>query len=308
MSTQLRTRFAPSPTGHLHLGHAAHLLFVWGVARAVGATIVLRMEDHDQTRCRPEYEQSILTDLHWLGLIPDGGYQTDREQYRQSSMPSRYTAALQQLQARKLLYGCNCTRTNVAKRNPTLAAIGGTPPYDGFCRDRGLLPAPPNGIRMRLPHTTLVFDDLLLGPQTQHPTLDLGDPRLVDRNGLFTYQLCVVADDIANGINLIIRGQDVLPSTGTQLQLAAALGQVAPPLYLHHPLVMDTNGQKLSKRYGSTALHALRAKGVPATDVLGQAAWHVGLQTEPTPLTPTGVTALLAEHPAVQRLRQAVGY
>ena len=278
------TRFAPSPTGRLHLGHVVNAVWTWGVARALGGTVVLRMEDHDRGRCRAAFETGILDDLAWLGLRADHGETELRSgtpcEFRQSDIPVRYEEALARIASRTNVYGCACSRKLVAARTGA-AGPEEEVTYDGHCATLGLPAAPPNGVRVTLPDTMARFHDALLGPQQQHPARQCGDLLVRERNGSWTYQWCVVADDLAHGVDLVVRGEDLLASTGRQLLLGELLGAVAPPHYLHHPLLFGEDGRKLSKRDGATGIRELREAGVAPESVLGEAARRSGLLAAP---------------------------
>ncbi len=295
-----RTRFAPAPTGFLHLGHAVSALFVWGVARAFGGRVVLRVEDHDRVRSRPEYEAALREDLDWLGLEPD------EEAPRQSARGERYGEVLADLAARGLTYPCTCTRRQIRARVDRVGGRPGGPPengdgeiwYPGTCRERGIDPAATPIRRLRLAPRTISFEDLALGPQQQVPAEQCGDLLLRNRAGHWTYQFAVVVDDLDQGIDLVIRGADLLASTGRQIQLAGLLGgragaaEAAPVRTLHHPLVVDSSGAKLSKSRGDTGVRELRAAGWTAERVLGEAAHRAGLVDRPRPLTLADVAEL----------------
>ena len=257
------TRFAPAPTGWLHLGHVLNALYVWNTARSIGCRVMLRIEDHDRERCRPEYERGILEDLDWLGFVPDVFptrlFAAGRCEGRQSDREAVYRDALDRLLAQDLVYACDCTRR-------TMAAAGSADGaselrYTGACRDRGLPLEDGVGWRVRLPGGVETFDDALLGRQTQSPAEQCGDLLIRDRLGNWTYQFAVTVDDWRQGIDLVIRGVDLLASTGRQIQLARLLGREAPPTFMHHPLIMKSPGQKLSKSDGATAIRELRAAG-----------------------------------------------
>jgi glutamyl/glutaminyl-tRNA synthetase len=273
------TRFAPSPTGHLHLGHAVNAIYVWGLARALGGRVLLRMEDHDRSRARREYEHSILDDLEWLELEPDLGpiasFRAGPVTYRQSDAPARYDAALARLRARGLVYACDCTRKTIAEAAGPRARR--ETPYTGRCRHRGLADAPDRGLRLMLESGVDAFDDARLGAQGQEPASQCGDLLLRDRHGHWTYQFAVTVDDVAQQIDLVIRGEDLLESTGRQLRLARALGHEAPPVFCHHPLLRAPDGEKLSKANRDTGIRDLRAAGWTPGDVLGRAAEACGL-------------------------------
>jgi len=272
------TRFAPAPTGHLHLGHAVNAVWVWGLAQAFGGRVLLRIEDHDRGRCRPDYEASILDDLDWLGLVPDGVRTTDFRRgptaQRQSDGGTRYSAALEALTARGLVYACRCSRAEV-----------GQPQYPGTCRHAAIDPASTPARRVRFAaEAPERFEDLRLGAQSQDPVQQCGDLLVRDRAGNWTYQFAVVLDDLEQGVDLIIRGEDLLDSTGRQFRLARLLGRGTMPSVVHHPLVAHPDGRKLSKSSGDTGLRELRAQGVPAAAVLGRAAMLGGLRSDSAPL------------------------
>jgi len=273
-----RTRFAPAPTGYLHLGHAVNALYVWGLARAFGGRVVLRVEDHDRVRSRPRYEAALLDDLDWLGLEPDEGttegFRRGPLPLRQSDNVERYAAALARLDAAGLAYPCVCSRKQIEKRG---GRRGGELHYPGTCRAAGVDPAATPQRRLHLERREVCFTDLRLGAQTQVPSEQCGDLLLRDRDGHWTYQLAVVVDDLEQGIEVVIRGEDLLASTGRQVQLAELLGRPAPPRFLHHPLVLADDGRKLSKSAGDTGIRELRAAGWSAARVLGEAAVRGGL-------------------------------
>lgn len=266
----LRTRFAPSPTGYLHLGHVASAIYVWGLARKSGAEIILRIEDHDQGRVRKVYETSILEDLAWLGFQADLGVigSDQPSAFRQSDHWSRYEDGLQKLGDR--VYRCRCSRKEVLERT---GKSGEELWYDGFCLSRNEGP----NLRSRLDKNAQTFVDGLLGEQIQKPFEQCGDLLLRDRDGFWTYNFAVTVDDIAEDISLIIRGQDILSATGRQLELREQLGAKQAPLYIHHPLIWADETKKLSKRDRSTSIGQWRDQGLYAADIIGKAAFQVGL-------------------------------
>jgi glutamyl/glutaminyl-tRNA synthetase len=273
------TRFAPSPTGHLHLGHVANAIHVWGIARALGGKVLLRLEDHDRSRCRPAFEASVLDDLEWLGLEPDVGSVEELRRspspYRQSDCGDVYEAALVRLTGAGGVFGCDCSRRDIA-------AEGGDPfneetPYPGRCRELRFPPTPGRGVRVRMHPGGERFTDALLGEQEQHPAAQCGDLLVRDRLGNWTYQFAVVVDDIRHEIDLVVRGADLIGSTGRQLRLGRLLGRERAPVYLHHPLIHRPDGAKLSKAAGDTGIRELRRAGVRPSSVLGRAAWLTGL-------------------------------
>jgi glutamyl/glutaminyl-tRNA synthetase len=271
------TRYAPSPTGYIHLGHVAHMLYVWGAARAFGVEVILRMEDHDRGRCRREFETAILEDLDWLGF--EAANSLERvSAYRQSDCGERYEAALEQFRGTAHVYRCTCTRKQIAAR--VTASADGESPYDGRCRNRR---AAAGGIRVQLDAGLESFTDGLLGEQTQDPSAQCGDLLLRDRAGQWTYQFAVTADDVAHSVDLVVRGEDLLASTGRQIRLGRLLGRERPALFLHHPLIRDEQGLKLSKKEASAPIREMRRAGLLAEAVLGSAAHQVGLAAEAGP-------------------------
>jgi glutamyl/glutaminyl-tRNA synthetase len=291
----MQTRFAPAPTGYLHLGHVLNALVVWGVARRLGASVLLRIEDHDRQRCRPAYEAALHDDLDWLGLVPDRGttasFRAGTSPLRQSDNAARYEAALDTLRARgHHVYACDCSRKTLADlARDTDGGLEGDAesdarPYPGRCRERGLALGPGRGIRVVIPPGTETFDDLRLGTQIQEPARQCGDLLLRDRLGNWTYQHAVVVDDMAHGIDLVIRGEDLLDSTGRQLALARMLGRDTPPAFLHHPLIRKQGGAKLSKADGDTSIRELRAAGATPEALFGRALALAGLLNAARPL------------------------
>ncbi len=240
------TRFAPSPTGYLHLGHVVNAIYVWGLARALGGRVVLRVEDHDRIRSRPVYDRALLEDLDWLGFVPDEGRDPVR---RQSADLPAYARALDALRAAHHVYACDCSRRD----------IGGER-YPGTCRTRALVETPGRGLRIQM-----------------DPEEESGDLLLRDRDGNWTYQFAVTVDDIRDAVTLVIRGADLRSSTGRQVRLGRMLGRSIPAHFFHHPLILGSSGEKLSKSNRDTGVRELRAAGVGAGGVIGRAAAAVGL-------------------------------
>jgi glutamyl/glutaminyl-tRNA synthetase len=282
-----RTRFAPAPTGHLHLGHAVNAVYVWSIARAFGGSVVVRIEDHDQTRSRPVFEHSILSDLQWLGLDADNVSCGFPMPLRQSTRHDAYVSALSSLSTRGLTFRCRCSRRNIHE-----ATGGAEGRYPGTCRAANVGETETVATRLTIDEGVASFDDFRHGVQEQHPAAQCGDLLLRDRLGQWTYQFAVVVDDRAQQIDVIIRGDDLLDSTGRQLLLAQHLGRDAPPLHLHHPLVTHADGSKLSKSNRDTALHELRNAGWSPASVLGHAAWLGGLQPTSAPIDASALAAL----------------
>lgn len=292
------TRFAPAPTGFLHLGHVVNAIHVWGVAEALGGRVLLRVEDHDRQRCRPEFESALLDDLDWLGFRPDvqptDAFRAGACDGRQSDRDTYYRAAVERLHGAGLIYGCACTRRDIE------AATGEGPPsdelrYPGTCRHHGIPLGDDVGWRVRLPDDPVPFDDAVHGPTTQTPAQQCGDLLIRDRLGNWTYQFAVAVDDLAQGVDLVIRGDDLFASTGRQNLLARLLGRPSPPVFLHHSLVMKSSTQKLSKSDGDTGVRDLRAEGWTPERVIGHAAHLAGL---------TGSTQALNAHDAPSLFRR----
>lgn len=281
-----RTRFAPAPTGWMHLGHVVNAIFVWGIARAYGGKVVLRVEDHDRTRCRPEYEDGVLDDLAWLGFTADIAspetYRVDRHThaYRQSNNTPRYREALRHLEQRALVFVCECSRRAIAEQQ--LRSSGDEVRYPGTCRMAQRDAAAHLGRRVLMHDGVEQFTDLRLGTRAQDPSAQCGDVLVRDRHGNWTYQFAVTVDDMAHHIDVVIRGEDLLASTGRQQRLATLLGRSAPPLVLHHPLIVHDDGAKLSKANHDTAIRERRDAGASAAQLIGEAAYLVGLIAEPT--------------------------
>lgn len=256
------TRFAPAPTGHLHIGHVVNAMYVWRTAREHGGRVLLRIEDHDAQRSRREYEASILTDLAWLG------FSADAPVVRQSERGILYSSALQRLREQGLTYACECSRRQIADAD----GVGNELRYPGTCASKGLPEAPGRAIRVRLAATEEHFTDMLQGPQVQRPAGQCGDLLVRDRLGCWTYQFAATVDDMAQEITHVIRGMDLLGSTGRQIQLARLLGRETPARFLHHPLVMKSPGQKLSKSDDATGIREFRVSGRQPSEVLDLAA------------------------------------
>jgi glutamyl-tRNA synthetase/glutamyl-Q tRNA(Asp) synthetase len=257
------SRFAPAPTGFLHLGHVVNAVHVWRETRARSGRVLLRIEDHDRQRSRRQFEAAMLEDLAWLG------FEADAPLVRQSERGAIYQAALDGLRQRGVVYACDCTRARVALTNVERGALRETEElcYPGTCRDRGLADGPGVGLRVRLEPSVERFTDLRLGPQEQRPSEQCGDVLVRDRDGNWTYQFAATVDDVVQGITLVVRGVDLLASTGRQIQLARLLGREQPPTFLHHALIMKSPTQKLSKSDGDTGIRELRARGWTAAQV-----------------------------------------
>jgi glutamyl-Q tRNA(Asp) synthetase len=268
------TRFAPSPTGGLHLGHVFSAWFAWDRARWAGGRYFVRIEDIDVTRCRPEFERAILDDLAWLGLASDGPVR------RQSEHMADYAAALARLDRAGLIYPCFCTRADIRAE---IERAGGAPQgpdgpvYPGICRrldptSRALRRAAgePHALRLDMASACrqagpLVWSDRGVGAVTATPGT-FGDIVLARKEMPTSYHLAVTVDDAIQGVTLVTRGRDLFAASHVHRLLQALLGLPAPD-YHHHDLVADPMGERLAKRTGATTIAALRAAGRSAADV-----------------------------------------
>jgi glutamyl-tRNA synthetase/glutamyl-Q tRNA(Asp) synthetase len=236
---------------------------VWDFARRHDGQVVLRFEDHDRQRSRPVFEHAIRDDLEWLGFEPD------EEVPRQSERDAVYRQVLAPMAAAGLAYGCACSRQAI--RADLSDAAHTEPRYPGTCRDRGLGLRSDLGWRVRMDPGIEPFVDGLCGPQQQEPAAQSGDVLVRDRLGNWTYQWAVVVDDFLQDITHVIRGLDLLSSTGRQIRLARLAGRRVPAAFRHHPLVMTSPSRKLSKSDGASGIRALRAAGWSAADVIERA-------------------------------------
>ncbi len=264
------TRFAPSPTGYLHLGHAHAALVAWRRARAAGGRFLLRIEDIDSSRSRPEYAAAIEEDLAWLGLDWDGPVRV------QSQHLPEYRAVLDALTRRGLLYPCFCSRADI-QRAATAPHGPDGPVYPGTCR--GLDPAErarriaagsPYALRLDVARALAETGPLTYEAEGQgtiacHPAR-FGDVVLARRDAPASYHLCVTHDDAVQGVTLVTRGVDLAQATDIHRLLQALMGWPVPR-YLHHALLTDSAGRRLSKRDGAATLRALRADGVSPAEV-----------------------------------------
>jgi glutamyl-Q tRNA(Asp) synthetase len=293
-----RTRFAPAPTGFLHVGHIVNAMHVWGIARAFGGAVTVRIEDHDRTRSQPDFERAILEDLEWLGFVSDddssNALREKTSRYRQSDNDARYVEAMHRLDEQGLVFACRCTRRDIA-------SIAGhrdnvETPYPGTCRHAGLLPSETPARRIRIDPGTESFDDMRLGQIDQEPSQQCGDLLLRDRHGNWTYQFAVVVDDITHGVDVVIRGEDLLASTGRQIRLARLLGRERAPRFYHHPLIRHPDGSKLSKSNRDTGIRELRASGLGPSQLLGVAAHAAGLTSDTRPIDLAAIAGLFATY------------
>ena len=266
-------RLAPSPTGGLHLGHARTFLIAWVAARCRGGRIVLRIEDLDTGRVRPESIQGIYDDLTWLGLTWDEG------PYIQSARLDLYQAALRVLHSENLIYPCTCTRSDIARAASAPHAEDEGPIYPGTCSFRHADDADSlnqaYAWRFRMPCAAISWDDQVRGNVAIAPESHGGDFVVARSNGSIAYQLAVVVDDAAMGVNLVVRGDDLVASTPRQIQLYRALDLTAPR-FAHVPLAVGTDGRRLAKRDSSVKLETLRNSGVDPRELIGLLAMSCG--------------------------------
>lgn len=274
---EITGRFAPSPSGRMHLGNAASALCAWLSARAQGGRVVFRIEDVDTARCRPEYARQIEEDLRWLGLDWDEG--GDAPGYRQSERGEVYEAALETIARQARVYPCWCTRAELHAAGAPHASDG-TPVYSGRCRnltaaERAALAPRPAALRVEVPDETIRFTDGCFGPQAENLARACGDFILRRSDGAWAYQLAVTADDAAMGVTEVVRGRDLLGSTARQIWLHRLLGN-EPPRFFHIPLFTAPDGRRLSKRERDLDFGALRER-CTAPELAGRIAGLLGV-------------------------------
>jgi glutamyl-tRNA synthetase len=288
VTNRVRTRFAPSPTGDLHLGGAWTALASWVLARAHGGRVVLRVEDLDPPRVVEGSATRVAEDLNWLGLDWDEGPDVGGPfaPYTQSERSGRYAAAIEALDARGLVYPCDCSRKDIA-RAASAPHAGEELRYPGTCRDapRGRTMKREPALRLRVPDDGHVsFDDGARGRVEQDVGREVGDFVLRRADGVYAYQLAVALDDARMHITHVVRAVDLLTSTPRQLLLLRLLGLDAPS-YVHVPLVRDAMGERLAKRAPRETVRALRDAGVTAAQILGRLAQGLGLRDVTDPAT-----------------------
>ena len=284
-------RFAPSPSGRMHLGNLWSCLLAWLAARSQGGRMVLRLEDLDPDRCTQAWCDQVMRDLEWLGL------DWDNEPVYQSRRTEAYRAAFTQLEERGLIYPCYCTRAErLAASAPHRS--DGVAIYDGRCRrlspqereelSRARRPA----WRVEVPEETVSFVDRIQGPFSQNLARDCGDFILRRSDGVYAYQLAVVVDDAAMGVTQVVRGSDLLDSTPRQLWLQEELG-FPHPEYGHVPLLLAPDGRRLAKRDRDQELGELQSR-YTAPELVGRLAHLAGLIPEPAPIAPAELIPLFS--------------
>lgn len=267
----MRGRFAPSPTGYIHLGNVWTALLAWLQVRQAGGTLILRLEDIDEQRSKPQFAEALLEDLHWLGLDWDEGPDVDGAfgPYIQQQRYDKYEAALAGLKGKGLLYPCYCSRAR-------LQAIGAPHAgehvvYDGHCygmsrKEQEKMTKQPSW-RVHVPPRQIAFSDGVYGLQADFLPETCGDFVVRRADGLYAYQLAVSVDDGAMQVSHVLRGRDLLSSTAQQIWLMETLGYEAPQ-YTHVPLLLDERGNRFSKRQQGITIRSLRERGIEADAIL----------------------------------------
>lgn len=289
-----RGRYAPSPTGALHLGNLRTALLAWLAARKAGAAFVLRIEDLDTPRVRPHATAAMLADLRWLGLEWDEGPGRSgiHGPYIQSQRLVLYDAALATLLRRGFLYPCYCTRRELAVVASAPHSDEAAPRYPSTCRTLSLRERREReragrrpSLRFIAPDTPITFHDAVAGTITENVAATIGDFIVRRSDGVIAYQLAAVVDDALMGITQIVRGIDLLTSTARQLALFDALGYPQPHEFAHVPLALDAAGLRLSKRNQSEGIAPIQARGARPEDVLGALAASCGFWPARIPAT-----------------------
>ena len=256
----MHTRIAPTPSGYLHAGNGAAFVLAWKLAREAGGRLLLRIDDLDTERVRPEYVEDIFKTLHWLGVDWDEGPRNVEElmsTWSQHLRLARYQELVEQLREGGHLYACTCSRKEIQERT-------GSGDYDGHCRMLGLpFDHPGSSWRLKLPRTGKVTWRTWPDGKPHKAALYMPDPVIRQRNGRPAYQIASLVDDVRFGIDLVVRGADLLDSTAIQLYLAEMLGlrSFTGALFLHHALVLGPGGMKRSKSHGADSLMEARKEG-----------------------------------------------
>ncbi len=289
-------RFAPSPTGFLHEGHLLSALYVWAAAKKWDLKIHLRIEDHDQGRARKEYIDGIREDLAWLD------FKYDSESI-QSSHFNFFQNVLDKLTAKGFVYPCTCSRKQLQSENPISET--GEVIYQGKCRTQTAPCSEPHSLRIVIPDKVINWHDERLGDFSENPKKQCGDFPIRDRDGFWTYQFAVCIDDLTEGITHIVRGEDIRNSTARQIALSQLISDTCQgdlpipaytrPLYLHHPLIVDSSGKKLSKREHAYSLRQDKDAGKTAQEILGQILYKAGFLGNNTPIALDQAIAIVAE-------------
>lgn len=285
-------RFAPTPSGRMHLGNLFCALLAWLSARSAGGRVILRQENLDTLRTSYAYAEQLEADLRFLGLDWDEGGTSGGPSapYYQSERAAYYESLLARLQAQNLVYPCFCSRAQLHAAEAPHTSDGEVV-YPGTCRT--LTPAEveakakkrPPALRLQVPAETVAFVDGHYGPVRQDLVRECGDFILRRSDGVFAYQLAVVADDAAMGVTEVVRGRDLLSSTPRQIYLYKLLG-FQPPQFIHTPLLLASDGRRLSKRDADLDLDGLRSRGFTGPELVGRLAYLAGLLDKPEPVRP----------------------
>lgn len=307
-------RYAPSPTGLLHLGNLRTALIAWLVSRLGSQPFTLRMEDLDLPRIKPGCSEQIIADLRWLGLEWDQGPDIGitSAPYEQSARTLFYQQAFDQLLEKDLIYPCYCSRKDIQNAASAPHAHESGPIYPGTCRapkQRAEMkqrhPEKTAAWRYRVPARTVTFEDRIIGKISQSLDREVGDFVIKRADDLFAYQLAVVVDDGMMGITSVVRGADLLDSTPRQIELFEALDYPLPEFW-HVPLMLDANGARLSKRDGSDSLSIWQQQGKNASDVVGHLAHSAGLIEQDEPISAQELLQTLTLDKLKERLTKAV--
>ena len=294
----VRGRFAPSPSGRMHLGNLFAALLAWLDVRSLGGEMLLRMEDLDPDRCKRSYTLQLADDLRWLGLDWDTGWSESAPEYSQSNRTACYEDAFRKLESQRLVYPCYCSRKELLAASAPHASDGARV-YSGRCRsltaeekaaltEEGRRPA----WRVRVPAETVSFVDGNFGPRSQRLDTACGDFILRRSDGVYAYQLAVCEDDGRMGVTRVVRGWDLLSSTPRQIWLLKQLGYT-PPDYIHAPLLVAPDGRRLSKRDRDLDMGVLRERYTPE-QLTGLLAHAAGLLDRPEPIKPYDLVPLFS--------------
>lgn len=289
----IRSRLAPTPSGYLHAGNAVNFVITAALTRALGGELRLRIDDLDAERVRPEYTVDIFETLDWLGIAWDKGPRTIGEagEFSQQKRVELYIRLIEQLIATGQVYACTCTRSELQLRTGSFV-------YDGFCRHARHPLASNAVLRFALTNQPALIRDTLRGELSIDLGAESGDPVIRRRDGLPAYHVASLADDLDHEINLIVRGEDLLASTATQVVLAHALGKTGQAFrdvkFLHHGLLTGEGGVKLSKSQGDSPLRELRQRGETAAFVYREAAALLRVQAADNLVALTGAVKEIA--------------
>jgi len=305
-----RTRLAPTPSGRLHVGNAYSFLLAWLWARTRGGRVLLRIEDVDTSRARPDWIEDVFRDLEWLGLDWDEGPSgpsdaTGRWFQSSAERQERYGAVLDAWIRQALAYPCRCSRRDLSTDAPQVSRLRDPDlpprPYGGRCRARPASEATPSDAwRLRLPDDPSGIADLLRGPLRLDRLSDLGDPVLRRADGCFAYHLAVCVDDADQSVDTVVRGRDLATWSHLHAHIHRLLGN-PPPSFAHHALLGGPAGERLAKRVGSTSLAALREGGVRPEVLLGRLAplLHPGLAPDGAPISARELASLPPPRPVL---------